>query len=152
MISSENKKQEKESIDRLFIFLMEQFVRSYRQLANQTLLEHDAGIHVDEWVVLKRISEARGCSQIELAEFTVKGPAKMTRTLDSLGEKGLVEKHQSPEDRRRYMVFTTKAGQQLIDRLMPAVHHNREKALNGFSELERKQLQHLLVRMVGNLD
>ncbi|MBR9919947.1 MAG: MarR family transcriptional regulator [Bacteroidetes bacterium] len=151
MISTENKIKPDDSIENLFIFQMEQFVRAYRKIATNNLKDHDAGISLDEWVVLKRISEAGGCSQTELSEFTVKGPAKMTRTLDLLQKKELVEKHQDPEDRRRYMVFVTEAGSVLIKKLMPSVKQYRQRALAGFDEKERKQLNAFLNRMIRNV-
>lgn len=151
MISSKTKLSQNDNIQKLFIFQMELFVQSYRKLAIGTLKTHNAGIDLDEWVVLKRISEDKGCSQTELSEFTVMEPAKMTRTLDKLSDKSLIEKHLSPEDRRKYMVFTTKKAQLLIDRLMPFVSENREKALQGFSKDERKVLQKMLQRMIENV-
>lgn len=137
------------SIEDHFIFLMERIVKRYRQIASDVL--KIAGISVDEWIVLLRISENKGCSQMELSEFTSKGPAKMTRTIDLLLSKGLINKELDPEDRRRYMVFITAKGAELIQSLMPAVQNYRQQAIRGFTKEEQQLLTGLLKKTMQNL-
>lgn len=139
-------------IERLYAFLMERIVRKYRSMAGETLRQHKAGLQVDEWVVLKQISEKDGCSQIELARSTLTGPAKMTRMIDNLVSKGLVEKHQSEEDRRRHMIFVSTKGKKLIEKLWPEVRSYRQVALQDFSEQDKESLMTMLQKMIHNLD
>jgi DNA-binding MarR family transcriptional regulator len=138
-------------LERLHIFLMEQVVKQYRKMATQYFREHKAGISVDHWVILKRISENDGCSQVEVAESTVKDAPSMTRYIDKLVNEKLIVKQLDPEDRRRYMLFITDKGRQLIDRLLPIVQEYRARATQGFSETEKKTLIALLQRMHQNL-
>lgn len=130
---------------------MEQIVRQYRQLATQALKSHQAGLSVDQWVVLKQISENNGSSQVEIGSSTVKDAPTTTRIIDQLVGKNLVSKQLDPEDRRRYMVFVTEKGRQLIERLIPVVQEYRQVPLQGFSATEQKQLISLLQRMLKNL-
>ena len=132
--------------------MMEQIIRKYRAIAGKTLRQHQSGLQVDEWVVLKQISEKDGCSQIELARSTLTGPAKMTRMIDNLVHKELVEKQQSEEDRRRHQIFVSKKGKQLIQKLWPEVAAYRQAALKGFSDADKKKLMDLLQKMIDNLD
>ena len=130
---------------------MEQIVRQYRQMATQALKSHQAGLSVDQWVVLKQISENNGSSQVEIGSSTVKDAPTTTRIIDQLVGKNLVSKQLDPEDRRRYMVFVTEKGRQLIERLIPVVQEYRQVPLQGFSATEQKQLISLLQRMLKNL-
>lgn len=138
-------------LDRLPVFLMEQIVKRYRVIAQQALREAKAGITVDQWVVLKQISENNGCSQVEIGQSTVKDAPTTTRIIDQLVSKNLVSKQLDPEDRRRYMVFTTEKGGQLIERLLPVVQRYREIPQRGFYPAQTEELQILLQRMLRNL-
>lgn len=139
-------------IEKLYVFLMEQIIKKYRKIASDTLDRFQTGLHVDEWIVLKQVSEKDGCSQIELARSTLTGPAKMTRTIDSLANKQLIDKKQSKSDRRRHMIFVSQKGKKLIDQLWPDVVAYRQKALKNFSAEEKEVLSQLLNRMVYNLE
>ncbi|MCO6490327.1 MAG: MarR family transcriptional regulator [Phaeodactylibacter sp.] len=147
----ENRIQE-QRLEQLPVFYMEQIVRRYRQMATQALKNHHAGLSVDQWVVLKQISENNGSSQVEIGSSTVKDAPTTTRIIDQLASKNLISKQLDPEDRRRYMVFVTEKGRQLIERLLPVVQEYREVPLKGFSPAEQKQLIGLLQRMLKNLD
>ena len=138
-------------LENLYVFLMEQIIRRYRQIAQQTLREHEAGITVDQWVVLKQISENNGCSQVEIANSTVKDAPTTTRIIDQLTNKKLVIKQLDPEDRRKYMVFVTEKGKLLIERLWPVVREYRQIAIRNFTPDEQDNLLYLLRRMADNL-
>lgn len=142
---------DQQRLERLHIFLMEQVVKQYRKMATQYFREHGAGISVDHWVILKKISENDGCSQVEVAESTVKDAPAMTRYIDKLIKEKLIVKQLDPEDRRKYMLFITDKGRKLIERLLPIVQEYRAKAVQGFSEKERQTLVDLLQRMYHNL-
>ena len=82
-------------IEHLYIFLIEQIVKKYRQVALQAFREHEAGITVDQWIVLKQISENNGTSQVEIANSTVKDAPTTTRIIDQLTSKNLISKQQA---------------------------------------------------------
>lgn len=137
-------------IEHLYIFLMEQIVKKYRQVALQAFREHDAGITVDQWIVLKQISENNGTSQVEIANSTVKDAPTTTRIIDQLTNKNLISKQLDPEDRRRYMVFITEKGQALIKKMLPVVQEYRKIAIRDFSREDLNNLHQLLERMLRN--
>ena len=143
---------EAQRLDRLPVFLMEQIVKRYRQLATSRLEKHQAGLNVDQWIVLKQISENNGCSQVEIAESTIKDAPTTTRIIDQLGKKNLISKSLDPEDRRKYMVFVTDRGKQLIRRLLPVVNEYRGVPLKSFSGQEEDQLITFLKRMIAGLE
>ncbi|MCB0564981.1 MAG: MarR family transcriptional regulator [Phaeodactylibacter sp.] len=144
-------KIKEQRLEQLPVFYMEQIVRQYRYMATQALKSHQAGLSVDQWVLLKQISENNGSSQVEIGNSTVKDAPTTTRIIDQLVNKHLVSKQLDPQDRRRYMVFVTEKGRQLIERLIPVVQEYRQVPLRGFSSTEQKQLIALLQRMLDNL-
>jgi DNA-binding MarR family transcriptional regulator len=141
-----------QKLNKLPVFLMEQIVKQYRQEAQKALKAAAAGINVDQWIVLKQVSENNGCSQVEIAQSTVKDAPTTTRTIDQLVNKKLIAKQLDPNDRRKYMVFVTDKGHQLIERLLPVVQSYRQLPVQGFSEEEQEQLLAFLNRMLKNLE
>lgn len=144
-------KTQEQRLEQLPVFLMEQVVKRYRQVAQQALRENNAGITVDQWVVLKQVSENNGCSQVEIGNSTVKDAPTTTRIIDQLTNKNLISKQLDPEDRRRYMVFITEKGRKLIERLLPVVQAYRQIPVRDFSTAEERALTGLLQRMIRNL-
>ena len=70
-----------------------------------------------QWIVLFRLREQEGLSQVDLAEVLELQPISLVRLLDRLVEHGLVERRSDPEDRRANRLFLTRAGRQLADDL-----------------------------------
>ncbi len=144
--------QQEQRLDKLPVFLMEQIVKRYRQRAHEALKREEAGITVDQWIVLKQVSEHNGCSQVAIAQMTVRDAPTTTRTIDQLVNKHLIIKQLDPNDRRKYMVFVTDKGTRLIERLLPVVQSYRKLPLKDFSSEEERQMLSLLSRMLKNLE
>jgi DNA-binding MarR family transcriptional regulator len=70
-----------------------------------------------QWIVLFRLREQEGLSQVDLADVLELQPISLVRLLDRLVEQGLVERRSDPRDRRANRLFLTGAGRQLADDL-----------------------------------
>ena len=70
-----------------------------------------------QWIVLFRLREQEGLSQVDLADVLELQPISLVRLLDRLVEHGLVERRSDPRDRRANRLFLTVAGRQLADDL-----------------------------------
>ena len=70
-----------------------------------------------QWIVLFRLREQEGLSQVDLAEVLELQPISLVRLLDRLVDHGLLERRPDPRDRRANRLFLTKAGRQLVDDL-----------------------------------
>ena len=70
-----------------------------------------------QWIVLFRLREQEGLSQVDLAEVLELQPISLVRLLDRLVEHGLLERQHDPRDRRANRLFLTAAGRQLVDDL-----------------------------------
>ncbi len=95
-----------------------QLVESSRLLRNY--IEHRAksrGTTRAQWIVLFRLRQQEGLSQVDLAEVLELQPISLVRLLDRLVEHGLLERRPDPRDRRANRLFLTGAGRQLVDDL-----------------------------------
>src|ERR1700743_369808 len=98
--------------------LVSQLVESSRLLRNY--IDHRAKGRVTaraQWILLFRLREQEGLSQVDLAEVLELQPISLVRLLDRLVEHGLLERQHYPPDRRAHLRFLTAAGRQLVDDL-----------------------------------
>ncbi|MDB5611151.1 MAG: MarR family transcriptional regulator [Bradyrhizobium sp.] len=98
--------------------LVAQLVESSRLLRNY--IDHRAksrGSTRAQWIVLFRLREQEGLSQVDLADVLELQPISLVRLLDRLVEHGLVERRHDPRDRRTNRLFLTASGRQLVDDL-----------------------------------
>ncbi len=95
-----------------------QLVESSRLLRNH--IEHRAkgrGTTRAQWIVLFRLRQQEGLSQVDLADVLELQPISLVRLLDRLVEHGLLERRHDPRDRRANRLYLTASGRQLVDDL-----------------------------------
>ena len=98
--------------------LVAQLVESSRLLRNY--IDHRAKGHGTtraQWIVLFRLRQQEGLSQVDLAEVLELQPISLVRLLDRLVEHGLLERKADPKDRRANRLYLTESGRQLVDDL-----------------------------------
>src|SRR3954467_11193028 len=98
--------------------LIAQLVESSRLLRNY--IDHRAksrGTTRAQWIVLFRLRQQEGLSQVDLAEVLELQPISLVRLLDRLVGHGLLERRSDPKDRRANRLFLTASGRQLVDEL-----------------------------------
>jgi MarR family transcriptional regulator for hemolysin len=98
--------------------LIAQLVEGSRLLRNY--IDHRAkvrGTTRAQWIVLFRLRQQEGLSQVDLADVLELQPISLVRLLDRLVEHGLLERRHDPKDRRANRLFLTASGRQLVDDL-----------------------------------
>ena len=95
-----------------------QLVESSRLLRNYIdQRAKSRGTTREQWIVLFRLRQQEGLSQVDLADVLELQPISLVRLLDRLVEHGLLERRHDPKDRRANRLFLTNAGRQLVDDL-----------------------------------
>jgi MarR family transcriptional regulator for hemolysin len=98
--------------------LISQLVESSRLLRNYIDNRAKArGTTRAQWIVLFRLRQQEGLSQVDLADVLELQPISLVRLLDRLVEHGLLERRHDPRDRRANRLFLTASGRQLVDDL-----------------------------------
>lgn len=140
-----------DQLNNLVNFLLEQTVRQMRGYAQRQLDTLQAGITVDQWVILKIIEERKQISQVELAQVAQKDTASITRILDLLQKKGLTQRIDDEYDRRKYMISLTTDGEAFVTRNLPFVNEIRSQIVRGLSPDEIRTLKGILEKIRSNL-
>jgi DNA-binding MarR family transcriptional regulator len=105
-----------------------------------------------QFIVLKQLQVFGSCSQGELADALGIDYSNLASVTGQLYERGLIERHRDPADRRRYVVELTAEGQQLLTDADGAIASGEEDMLNSLDEPERQLLWDLLRRMADALE
>jgi MarR family transcriptional regulator, transcriptional regulator for hemolysin len=119
--------------------------------ADRVAREH--GLTMQQWELLARLRRAEApVDHRQLGCALHVTPPTLTALVDTAVERGLVERREHPDDRRRRLVALTEAGE---GRLAATPHVGRmvaQRMLAGFSREEREQLGALLERAANNLE
>jgi DNA-binding MarR family transcriptional regulator len=106
--------------------------------SNYTQVFKESGVDIttEQWVILDKLYDKNGLSQTQVANDTFKNTATVSRIIDLLCSKDLIERQRFENDRRRYKIFLTKPGKALVEKLRPAVFELRKKGWKNISEKE----------------
>ncbi len=135
-----------------YSFLLERTARRVKQYAQSKFNELQFEITVDQWSVLKNLYNNQDLSQAALAELVFKDQPTLTRILDLLCKKGLVERKAHPTDRRCFTVHLTLEGLAKVEQLLPEVNTIREKAWENLSHADFEQFKKVLNTIYSNLE
>lgn len=123
-----------------------------KQTLRHTFKQHGHDITPEQWALLNRLWEEEGVPQVELADRTFKDKPNLTRMIDVLEKKGLVERRKDESDRRAYNVYLTASGRALQDQLTPLAAGVLARIQQDFSHKEIAQLKSMLKKIYNNLE
>lgn len=99
--------------------------------------------------VLRVIEEADGLSQQALGERLGLFPSRLVGMLDDLEARGLVERRDSPTDRRSYALYLTGAGREALERIRRVGQEHQDALCAALDHQEQSQLASLLARIAA---
>ena len=140
-----------QKLEDVLFYLLEKTNKVIRRYSQVRFSEAGIDITVDQWLVLKKISDSERITQIELANAIFKDRASVTRILDLLLEKKLVHK-ESGKDKRSYELTLTSAGEKFMEQALTIVKGVRKKGTEAMSEKEQEQLRSSLQKIVNKLE
>ncbi len=135
-----------------YSFLLDRTARRVKQYAQSRFKELGFNITVDQWLVLRNLSENQNLTQKELADLIFKDTPTLTRIIDLLCSKGLTERKVHPEDRRCFNVCLTTEGEKKVKQLKPLVREVRLKAWEGLSDRDFEEFKRILNSIYQNLE
>lgn len=135
-----------------YSFLLDRTARKVKQYAQQQFKTGDFDVTVDQWLVLKNLSENDHMSQTELANLVFKDHPTLTRIIDLLCKKGYVERVPHPQDRRSFQLHLTGEGVLKVTSLRPKILEIREKAWENLSDQDFEEFKRILNTIYQNLD
>ena len=104
-----------------------------------------------QWIVLTKLREGSALTASDLCRTLRHDTGALTRLLDQLEERGLIERVRSQEDRRVVRLQLTPAGRKLAIELTPFVVDRLNGALADFSKAEFQELTRLLNKLIATM-
>jgi DNA-binding MarR family transcriptional regulator len=106
------------------------------------------GVTSDHWRVLRHLADGTGLPMGEIALREGINPPTLTKLIDRMVGKSMVQRAADPEDSRRVLVYATDAGLDMLAELQSCVdqHHAEVAALLG--ERNARQLERLLTMLI----
>ena len=111
-----------------------------------------AGFSGYHYSILALLDEGARKTQSAIAHALQYDPSQLVALLDSLEEKGLVERRRDPDDRRRHLVTLTTTGRQQLAAFRKLVQKLEDEFLAPLDEDERAALHDLLLRIAVQRD
>jgi DNA-binding MarR family transcriptional regulator len=99
--------------------------------------------------ILGVIRQADGLSQQALGEKLGMFPSRLVAVLDELEGRGLVERRDSPTDRRSYALYLTAAGCEALEQIGRVARAHQDMLCAALDASERTQLAEYLTRIVA---
>ncbi|WP_339709839.1 MarR family transcriptional regulator [uncultured Kriegella sp.] len=138
-------------IEEVLLFQIDKTSKIAKQYSQREFDRLGLNVTVEQWILLKIIHESNRISQKELSEKSLRDPASITRTLDILQKKDLINRLPIPENRRQYNINLSKKGEAFVQTNMSIVHAHRKKSIEGLSKKDQQTLNILLKRIQENM-
>ena len=105
----------------------------------------------EQWALLIRLWERDGRTQGELSEATFRDAPTMSRIVDGMEARGLLERRPDPDDGRARRIHLTRDGRALKKKLVPLVEDIVGRMVEGIDERALVTTRSALRRMFENL-
>lgn len=138
-------------IEDVILFQIDKTNKIAKQYSQRIFDQLGLGITIDQWVLIKIISEKGPLSQKDLSIRSFRDPASITRTLDILEKKEYTIRTSVPGNRRTFNIELTKKGTLFIDKNFNIIKEMRDKSMEGFTTEELTFLSKSLNKIQVNM-
>lgn len=131
--------------------LLDKTAKRVKQYAQASFSQHNFDVTVDQWIVLKNLYENPELTNKEMAELCCKDQPTLTRIIDLLIKKTLVDRIPHGTDRRALKLQLTKNGEHKIREIAPKVAEFRMQAWQNLTEEDFHNFTRILNKIYDNL-
>jgi DNA-binding MarR family transcriptional regulator len=100
--------------------------------------------------LLRVVAATPGLSQQALAQILGTAPSRLVGLIDSVADRGLLERRRNPDDRRLHALHVTESGRRMLARVSELGQAHDDAICGSLSAGERAQLRALLARIADD--
>jgi DNA-binding MarR family transcriptional regulator len=105
-----------------------------------------------QWMVLVKLRDGLATTAAEIARDMCHDSGALTRVIDQLAQRGLIERTRGQEDRRTISLSLTEEGLRTVNGLVPTVVDLLNMALVDFTDDEASTLTGLLKKLIDGVN
>jgi DNA-binding MarR family transcriptional regulator len=109
-------------------------------------------ITITHWIVMMHLRDGLAINASDLCSQLRHDSGALTRLIDQLEARGLVQRERSREDRRAVQLRLTAAGIDTLAALLPKVVDKLNFAMRDFTRAEANELSRLLNKLITSLE
>ncbi len=104
----------------------------------------------EQWVVVSRLKSDGEMYQTDLANLSFRDKPTVSRIVDLLVKKDIVERRPDKSDGRKFFISLTKNGEEIVRKAYPEVNASRERGWTNLSDDEYDTLISTLDKIFEN--
>ncbi|WP_182915379.1 MarR family winged helix-turn-helix transcriptional regulator [Rhodopseudomonas palustris] len=108
----------------------------------------DEGVPVEQWRILKVLSDGKGHSMGELADAVLLAHPTLTKMIDRMVSDALVYRAQDPDDRRKVLMYSSERGKALTQRLNALALSQEAHIAESYGDKATAELKRLLESLI----
>jgi DNA-binding MarR family transcriptional regulator len=137
-------------VDNIFIEI-DKTAKAYGSFINKQLQVAQSCISYEQFIILNSLLQQNGQSQIQISLHVERDKSSVTRILDTLEKRNLIERKVNKKDRRKNHIFHTCFGKQEALKAKKIVSDAEEKTLLNIDEVTYKSFKNILIKITCNL-
>ena len=136
----------------IFGYYIDRTARAIKADINARFRELGKNITPEQWLLLSKLYEKDGQSQVELGDETYKNAPTVSRIIDLLCKKGFAERHPFEGDRRKFKIYITEKGRDLVKVTLPEIVKARKDGWKGLDNEDYQTFLRIINRIFDNLN
>jgi len=133
-------------------FLLERTTRIAKLGFTKAFKNLGVDITPEQWIVIDTINKNGTMSQKAIGQLSFKNAPTISRIIDNLVKKGLVDRIGEKGDRRKTSISITAEGSKLIDRCQAEVDRLRNLSWEGLSDSDYEDFTKILDKIFENFE
>jgi len=133
-------------------YFLERTTRIVKLSFHQAFNKANIDITPEQWVILDSLSKNDGQSQTQLGGKSFKNAPTISRIIDVLSKKNMVERRPVPGDRRIFQIYLKEEGVNVIKKSQPIVAELRAKSWQNLSEADYEHFIRIVNQVFENLE
>jgi MarR family transcriptional regulator, organic hydroperoxide resistance regulator len=135
-----------QDLSQYLAYLLASANRSMRLGLAQAIAAED--VTEEHWRILQVLSDEQGRSMGELAELVLLNHPALTKNIDKLVSRGLVQRAADPQDSRKVLVYISNRGLVTVARLKTSVDSHHVVVEEALGQRKTIQLKRLLEEFI----
>lgn len=137
---------------KVFGYFIDRTAKVIKSDINKRFRKLGADVTPEQWLLLNKLSQKNGQSQVELGEGTYKNAPTISRIIDLLCKKEFAERQPYEGDRRKFKIYITQKGRELVERTKPEIINARQDGWSGLNNHDYEELMRIINQVFNNLN